>query len=117
MSRSTKPFRISLPLKSFFLTVAFAALSSSLYSQDSIARVETVYLKWFNQDKFELNRDTIRLRNNSSIEYSSIPKTDGCEYFYGTLKNGKPYNGKIYFYDRHGVLLKVKVFKTGNYGK
>jgi antitoxin component YwqK of YwqJK toxin-antitoxin module len=33
----------------------------------------------------------------------------------GDFKDGRLYNGKVYVYDRDGILLKVKVYKNGVY--
>ena len=33
----------------------------------------------------------------------------------GTFKNGQLWEGKVYEYDKDGILLKVKIFKNGVY--
>jgi antitoxin component YwqK of YwqJK toxin-antitoxin module len=33
----------------------------------------------------------------------------------GTFKNGQLWDGKVYEYDKDGILLKVEIFKNGNY--
>lgn len=47
--------------------------------------------------------------------YNKVYNNDGEIWQDGDFKEGKLFNGKVYVYDRDGILLKVKVFKNGVY--
>ncbi len=47
--------------------------------------------------------------------YNKVYNTDDEIWQDGDFKNGRLYNGKVYVYDRDGILLKVKVYKEGYY--
>lgn len=47
--------------------------------------------------------------------YNKIYNEDGEIWQDGTFKDGALWDGKVYVYDRDGILLKVKVFKSGKY--
>ena len=47
--------------------------------------------------------------------YNKVYNSDGEIWQDGDFKEGKLFNGKVYVYDRDGILLKVKVFKNGVY--
>jgi antitoxin component YwqK of YwqJK toxin-antitoxin module len=47
--------------------------------------------------------------------YNKVYNVEGEIWQDGDFKEGKLFNGKVYVYDRDGILLKVKVFKNGVY--
>lgn len=47
--------------------------------------------------------------------YNTIYNTDGEVWQKGSFKKGSLWDGKVYIYDREGILLKIKVFKEGIY--
>lgn len=47
--------------------------------------------------------------------YNKVYNSDGEIWQDGIFKNGKLWDGKVYVYDRDGILLKVKVYKEGAY--
>lgn len=47
--------------------------------------------------------------------YNKVYNTDDEIWQDGDFKEGRLFNGKVYVYDRDGILLKVKVFKNGTY--
>lgn len=47
--------------------------------------------------------------------YNKVYNTDDEIWQDGDFKDGRLHNGKVYVYDRDGILLKVKVFKNGIY--
>lgn len=47
--------------------------------------------------------------------YNKVYNSDDEIWQDGDFKDGKLHNGKVYVYDRDGILLKVKVFKNGIY--
>lgn len=47
--------------------------------------------------------------------YNKVYNTDDEIWQDGEFKDGRLYNGKVYVYDRDGILLKVKVYKNGIY--
>jgi antitoxin component YwqK of YwqJK toxin-antitoxin module len=47
--------------------------------------------------------------------YNKIYNSDDEIWQDGDFKDGKLHNGKVYVYDKDGILLKVKVFKNGIY--
>lgn len=47
--------------------------------------------------------------------YNKVYNSDDEIWQDGDFKEGRLFNGKVYVYDRDGILLKVKVFKNGLY--
>lgn len=47
--------------------------------------------------------------------YNKVYNTDDEIWQDGDFKDGRLYNGKVYVYDKDGILLKVKVYKSGLY--
>lgn len=47
--------------------------------------------------------------------YNKVYNSDDEIWQDGDFKDGRLFNGKVYVYDRDGILLKVKVFKNGLY--
>ncbi len=47
--------------------------------------------------------------------YNKVFNEDGEIWQDGTFKEGSLWDGKVYVYDRDGILLKVKIFKQGLY--
>ncbi len=47
--------------------------------------------------------------------YNKVYNSDDEIWQDGDFKDGRLFNGKVYVYDRDGILLKVKVFKNGVY--
>lgn len=47
--------------------------------------------------------------------YNKVYNDDDEIWQDGVFKNGKLWDGKVYVYDRDGILLKVKVYKSGVY--
>jgi antitoxin component YwqK of YwqJK toxin-antitoxin module len=47
--------------------------------------------------------------------YNKLYNADDEIWQDGTFKNGLLWEGKVYEYDRDGILLKVRVFKNGVY--
>ena len=47
--------------------------------------------------------------------YNKVYNTDDEIWQDGDFKDGRLFNGKVYVYDRDGILLKVKVYKDGYY--
>jgi antitoxin component YwqK of YwqJK toxin-antitoxin module len=47
--------------------------------------------------------------------YNKVYNTDDEIWQDGDFKDGRLFNGKVYVYDRDGILLKVKVYKEGYY--
>jgi antitoxin component YwqK of YwqJK toxin-antitoxin module len=47
--------------------------------------------------------------------YNKVYNEDDEIWQDGVFKNGKLWDGKVYVYDRDGILLKVKVYKSGVY--
>lgn len=48
-------------------------------------------------------------------DYNEVLNADNQPLQDGLFKDGKLWDGRIYIYDRDGILLKVKVFKEGIY--
>jgi antitoxin component YwqK of YwqJK toxin-antitoxin module len=47
--------------------------------------------------------------------YNKVYNSDDEIWQDGDFKDGRLYNGKVYVYDKDGILLKVKVYKSGLY--
>ena len=47
--------------------------------------------------------------------YNKVYNSDDEIWQDGDFKNGRLFNGKVYVYDRDGILLKVKIYKEGYY--
>lgn len=47
--------------------------------------------------------------------YNKVYSTDDEIWQDGDFKDGRLFNGKVYVYDRDGILLKVKIYKEGFY--
>lgn len=47
--------------------------------------------------------------------YNKVYNTDDEIWQDGDFKGGRLFNGKVYVYDRDGILLKVRIFKNGIY--
>lgn len=48
-------------------------------------------------------------------DYNKVYNTEGEISQDGDFKNGKLWDGKLYIYDKDGILLKVQIFKLGKY--
>lgn len=78
-------------------------------------------------------KEPVCIKENDSLPPPKLPETTTTRYihlkgecyrFYneddeiwqdGTFKNGQLWNGKVYVYDKDGILLRVKIFKEGVY--
>lgn len=63
-------------------------------------------------DPTSLNSEKKILSPNS---YNTLLNADKEKWQEGTFKDGQLWDGKVYIYDRDGILLKVEVYKSGLY--
>ena len=70
---------------------------------------------WRYQDEFLIPYSDSSLNSNST--YVKKYNQENEIIFTGTCKDGKVWEGKMYFYDSDGILLRVEVWKEGEYLK
>jgi len=73
---------------------------------------ETTQTKDYAPKSFEINTKGVKFQPNG---YNKIFNSNDEIWQDGDFKNGQLWDGKIYEYDRDGILLKVKVYQRGTY--
>ena len=70
-----------------------------------------------NEDSVSMQFDSLRIKNGvfNPNGFNKIYNYNDEVWQDGEFRNGKLWEGKIYIYDSDGILLKIKLFKDGEY--